>query len=312
MAVRYDTPAARWVIAATVLGSGMAAIDGTVVGIALPSIGRQFQASLGTLQWVVTGYTLTLAALLILGGSLGDRYGRRRVFEVGVVWFTASSVACALAPNSTALVLTRILQGVGAALLTPGSLAIIQASFERADRGRAVGAWSGLGGVATATGPLVGGYLIAAASWRWIFVINVPVGVLVLALSVRHVPESRDPGAPRRVDLLGGALAVVALGGITFGIIEGPARGWADAIVVAMLAVGVLGAAGFVAVERSSPAPMMPLGIFGVRQFTATNVVTFLVYAALGGTLFLLPVELQVVDHYTRSNRAWPFCPSRC
>jgi len=297
--LRLDTPAGRWVVGATVLGSSMAAIDATVVGIALPTIGREFHASLGTLQWVVTGYTLSLAALLLLGGSLGDQYGRRRVFSIGVVWFTLASAACALAPDATVLIATRVLQGAGAALLTPGSLAIIQSSFDPDDRGRAIGSWSGLGGVATAAGPLLGGYLIAAASWRWIFLINVPVGGIVLLLSARHISESSDPTATRGVDALGAGLAVVALAGITFGLIEGPTLGWSSAAVVAMLALGLVGSVVFVLVERSSDAPMLPLEVFQVRQFTVTNVVTFVVYGALGGTLFLLPVQLQVVDGYS-------------
>jgi EmrB/QacA subfamily drug resistance transporter len=277
----------------------MAAIDATVVGIALPTIGREFHSSLGALQWVVTGYTLTLASLLLMGGSLGDHYGRRRVFSVGVVWFAVSSAACALAPGTTALIVTRILQGVGAALLTPGSLAILQASFDPDDRGRAIGAWSGLGGVATAAGPLVGGYLITAASWRWIFLINVPIGALVLVVSARHVPESHDPTAGRHIDVAGAALAMVALAGLTYGLIEGPTRGWTNPWVIGMLAIGILGTVSFVLVEQASSAPILPLGVFRVRQFTVTNAVTFIVYAALGGVLFLLPVELQVVDGYT-------------
>jgi len=297
--VRYSTAAGRWVIAATVLGSGMAAIDGTVVGIALPSIGRQFHAPLSTLQWVVTGYTLALAALLLLGGSLGDRKGRRLVFNVGVVWFAVASAACALAPNTNILIGTRVLQGVGAALLTPGSLAIIQASFDPDDRSRAIGAWSGLGGVATAAGPLLGGYLISAASWRWIFVINIPIGVVVLVSSMRHVPESRDPTTTGRVDVPGAVTAVVGLAATTFALIEGPSLGWTAPVVIAMLATGAVGVIAFLVVERRSPAPMLPLALFRERQFTAANLVTFVVYAALGGVLFLLPVELQVVNHYT-------------
>ncbi len=297
--LRLSTPSGRWVVVATVLGSGMAAIDATVVGIALPTIGREFHAALGTLQWVVTGYTLSMAALILLGGTLGDRYGRRRVFSIGVAWFAVASAACALAPGTTVLIATRVLQGVGAALLTPGSLAILQASFVRDDRGRAIGAWSGLGGVATAAGPLLGGYLITAASWRWIFLINVPVGALVLYLSARHVPESRDPTADQPVDITGAVLASLALAGITFGLIEGPARGWTDPAVLAMLGVGAATSVWFVAAERTSAAPMLPLAIFRVRQFTVTNLVTFIVYGALGGSLFLLPVQLQVVGGYS-------------
>ena len=297
--VRYGTAPGRWVLLATVLGSGMAAIDATVVGIALPSIGRDFHASLEVLQWIVTSYTLTLAALLLLGGSLGDRVGRRRVFIVGVLWFTAASALCALAWDPTALIAMRSLQGVGAALLTPGSLAIIQASFAEGDRGRAIGAWSGLGGVATAAGPLLGGYLISAASWRWIFLINVPLGALVLWVGVRHVPESSDPSAHGRLDVPGAALAILTLACGSFGLIEGPARGWDDGAVLAALVAGVVGALAFVLIERRSSNPMLPLSIFKVRQFTVTNAVTFVVYGALGGILFLLPVQLQVVDGYS-------------
>lgn len=297
--VRYSSSAGRWVILATVLGSGMTSIDATVVGIALPSIGRQFHASLGSLQWVVTGYALVLGAWLLLGGSLGDRYGRRRVFVVGVVWFTAASVVCAVAPDVTALVVTRALQGAGAALLTPGSLAIIESVFDQEDRGRAVGAWSGLGGVATAAGPLVGGYLVAAASWRWIFLVNLPLGLVVLTVSIRHVPESKDPCARGRLDLLGAVLAVVALAGLTYGLIEGPSSGWGSPPVVATLVLGIGAGIAFVVAERRSPAPMLPPAIFRIRRFSVTNATTFFLYAALGGVLFLVPVELQVADRYS-------------
>jgi EmrB/QacA subfamily drug resistance transporter len=297
--LRYDSPAGRWTIAATVLGSGMASIDATVVSIALPTIGREFHASFGALQWVVNGYTLALAALLLLGGSLGDHYGRRRIFTIGVAWFTVASVACALAPGTAALVALRILQGAGAALLTPGSLAILQASFDESDRGRAIGAWTGLGGVATAIGPFLGGYLIAAASWRWIFLINVPIGAAVLLISARHVPESRDPDAPGRIDLEGAVLGFLALAGVTFGLVSGPALGWTRPAVFLSLIGGVVAGGAFLAAERHSTAPMLPLGLFRSRQFSVTNAVTFVVYAALGGALFLLPVVLQIVGGYT-------------
>jgi EmrB/QacA subfamily drug resistance transporter len=204
-----------------------------------------------------------------------------------------------VAPGSTVLIVTRVLQGVGAALLTPGSLAILQASFATDQRGRAIGAWSGLGGVATAAGPLLGGYLVTVGSWRWIFLINVPVGAVVLLMSVRHVPESFDPTAPRRIDPVGAALATLSLAALTYGLIEGPTRGWSAPVIVAMLALGSLSGVAFVLVERISPTPMLPLSLFGVRQFTVTNLVTFVVYAALGGALFLLPVQLQVADHYS-------------
>jgi EmrB/QacA subfamily drug resistance transporter len=297
--LRYRSGAGRWVIAATVLGSGMAAIDATVIGIALPTIGRDFHASLGTLQWVVTGYTLTLASLLLLGGSLGDHYGRRRVFMIGVGWFALASAACAVSTGSGQLIATRLLQGVGGALLTPGSLAILEASFTTDDRSEAIGAWSGLGGVATAAGPFLGGYLIAAASWRWIFLINIPIGTAVLVLSARHVPESRDPTVTGRVDGVGAALVTASLGTITYALIEGPERGWTAPAVVVALAVGMSGAVALAVVEHRSVAPMLPLGLFRNRQFAVTNAVTFVVYAGLGGVLFLLPVVLQVVNHYS-------------
>ena len=298
--LRFGTPAGRWVIAATVLGSGIAFLDGTIVNVALPAIGRALKTDVAGLQWTVDAYLVFLTALLLFGGALGDRFGRRRVFVVGLVSFTAASVACAVAPDATALAISRAVQGAAGALLVPGSLAIIGSAFHDSDRGRAIGAWSGLGGVATAAGPLLGGYLIAAASWRWIFLINIPVGALVLLLSVRHVPESRDPTAGRGVDVPGAVLATAALGGITFGLIEGPARGWGSAPAPALaLVAGAVCAAAFVAIERRSRSPMLPLAVFRSRQFTVTNAVTFIVYAALGGALFLLPVELQVVDGYT-------------
>jgi EmrB/QacA subfamily drug resistance transporter len=297
--LQYRSGAGRWVIAATVLGSGMSSVDATVVGIALPTIGREFHASVAQLQWVVSGYTLTLAALLLVGGSLGDRFGRRRIFTIGVIWFTVASAACAVAPGATTLIALRMLQGVGGALLTPGSLAILQASFRQEDRGQAIGAWTGLGGVASATGPFIGGWLIAVASWRWIFFINLPIGLVVLLLSVRHVPESRDGSAPERVDVPGALLVMIALAGVTYGLIEGPAHGWRGPGPAGALVVGVAAAGLFVLVESRSSAPLLPLGLFRHRQFTVTNAVTFVVYGALGGVLFLLPVVLQVVGGYS-------------
>ena len=295
----YKSGAGRWVIGATVLGSGMATIDATVVGVALPTIGRNFAATFGTLQWVVTGYSLTLAALLLLGGSLGDRIGRRRVFCFGVIWFAVSSAACGLAPDATVLVVARVVQGIGAALLTPGSLAILQASFAPADRGSAIGAWSGLGGLAAALGPLLGGYLIAAASWRWIFFINLPVVALVVILSIRRVPESRDPNASGDIDTIGAALGMGFLAGLTYGLIEGPSSGFSSPSEVAVLGASAACGVAFVLFERLATSPMLPLGLFANMQFSVTNGVTLIVYAALGGSLFLLPVELQIVNHYT-------------
>jgi EmrB/QacA subfamily drug resistance transporter len=295
----FGSSQGRWVIAATVLGSGIASLDATVVGIALPTIGRAFHSGVGTLQWVVSGYSLTLAAFLLLGGSLGDRMGRRRVFSVGVVWFAVASVCCGIAPNAGVLIAARILQGIGGALLAPSSLAILQASFRQNDRSRAIGAWSGLGGVATAAGPLLGGYLILAGSWRWVFFINVPVAAVVLVVTARHVPETRDPSTAGRVDSLGAGLAVLFLAGLTYGLIEAPSHGWTSpAVLASLLVAGVTGPV-FLLVEHTSAHPMLPLGVFRTRQFSGANAVTFIVYGALGGALFLLPVELQLVVHYS-------------
>jgi EmrB/QacA subfamily drug resistance transporter len=289
----------RWVIAATVLGSGIAMLDATVVSIALPSIGRDFHGGVGTLQWVVTGYALTLAAFLLLGGALGDRYGRKRIFSFGVVWFAVASAACGLAPSSGLLIGARLLQGVGGALLTPGSLAILQASFRPDDRARAIGAWSGLGGVAGAAGPLVGGYLLAIGSWRWVFFINLPVAAAVLVITARHVPESRDPTTSGRIDTAGAALAVVFLAGLTYGLIEAPTRGWSSPAVVACLVAAAVAGPAFLIVEHRRAHPMLPLRLFRSRQFRGANAVTFAVYGALGGALFLLPIELQIVKGYS-------------
>jgi EmrB/QacA subfamily drug resistance transporter len=305
----FGTSQGRWVLAAAVLGSGIASLDATVVGIALPSIGRNFHSGVGTLQWVVSGYALTLAAFLLLGGSLGDRLGRRRIFSLGVVWFAAASVCCGLAPTAAFLIAARVLQGIGGALLAPASLAILQASFRPEDRSRAIGAWSGLGGVASAAGPLIGGYLIAAGSWRWVFFINVPVSVFVLIMTARHVPETRDPTTAGRVDSLGAVLAVLFLGGLTYGLIEGPTLGWTSTGVLGALVLAALSGPAFFLAQKKEAHPMLPLELFRSHQFSGANAVTFVVYGALGGALFLLPVVLQVVDHYSPLNSGLALIP---
>lgn len=297
--LEYATSAGRFVIAACVLGSGITSLDATIVGLALPAIGRQFHAGIADLQWVVTGYMLTLAALLLVGGTLGDRYGRKRIFAFGVVWFALSSAACGLAVNAPMLIITRILQGAGGALLTPGSLAILEASFRPGDRERAIGAWSGMAGIATAIGPFIGGYLVSAASWRWIFLVNVPVSAFVLYLTARHVPESVDPDAHGRIDLRGAALTVVWLAALTYVFIEGPSRGWGSPVIVAGLVLSIAIPPLLFAAERRTEAPMLPLSLFRSSQFSAVNAVTFVVYAGISGALFLVPVELQVASHYS-------------
>ena len=297
-AVSWGTPAARWILVATVLGSAMVFLDATVVNVALPAIGMELDASIAGLQWIVNGYTVALASLILTGGSLGDRFGRRRIFLVGVVWFATASMLCTLAPTAEALVAARALQGVGGALLTPGSLAILQASFAPGDRPRAVGAWSALSGVAAAIGPFVGGWLVGMGSWRLIFLINVPFAAAVVAVAIRHVPDSRDPASVRSLDIAGASLAAVGLAAVTWALIEAGERG-VNGSALAAGAVGVAALAGFVVVERRIPDPMLPLDIFRSRQFTAANLVTFVVYASLGVTFFLLVLHLQQVLGYS-------------
>lgn len=294
----WSEPRARWTLLATVLGSGMAFLDATVVNIALPAIGEDLGADAAGLQWTVNAYTLTLASFILLGGSAGDRFGRRRVFLVGVVWFAVASLLCGLAPGLGTLVAARALQGVGGALLTPGSLSILQASFREEDRGRAIGAWSGLAGVAAAVGPFVGGWLVGAGSWRLVFLVNVPLAAVVVAIALRHVPESHDPEASRRFDVPGALLCAAALGGVTYGLIAWGEYGPTAFATWAPLLGGVLAAVAFVRVERLSVYPMMPLGVFASPLFRSVNGVTFLVYAALGGVFFMLVITLQVVSGF--------------
>lgn len=284
----------RAVLAAATLGSAMALLDSTVVNVALRQVGEDLDASLSDLQWVANGYLLTLAALTLLGGSLGDRYGRRRIFVLGVVGFALTSAACGLAPSAPFLVVARIAQGVAAALLTPGSLAMIQGSFAPADRARAIGTWSGFGSMAAAVGPFVGGWLVEAASWRWVFLINLPVAALAL-LAARAVPETRDPDAVPGFDTRGAVLGALGLGGVTYALIQ-----WTttpSAAVVALV-LGLVAGAAFVVAERRSPHPMLPLSLFSSRQFSAANAMTLLTYAALGGVLFFLVLQLQTVAGY--------------
>jgi EmrB/QacA subfamily drug resistance transporter len=295
--VALGTSAGRWLVAVTVLSSGMVFLDGSAVQVALPSIGRELGASLSGLQWTVTAYTLTLASLILLGGSLGDRYGRRRVFLVGVVWFAVASLSCGLAQNTGQLVIARGLQGVGGALLTPGSLALIQASFRQEDRPRAIGLWSSLAGISGLVGPFFGGVLVDTVSWRLVFLINVPVAVAIVALAGRHVPESRDPGAEGRFDYAGAVLGALALGGVTYALIgagEDPLR----AGVLTSAALGVAAAVAFVVRERRAPVPMLPLWLFGDRQFTGANLATLAVYGALGGSGLFVVLQLQTVLGY--------------
>jgi EmrB/QacA subfamily drug resistance transporter len=295
----YRSATGRWVVGATALGSGMALIDSTVVGIALPAIGHDFHSGVVELQWVTNAYTLTLSGLLLLGGALGDRFGRRRLFVIGTTWFALASVLCAVAPDAPALIAARAVQGVGAALLMPGSLAIIQASFSQADRSKAIGAWSGLSGVATAGGPVLGGWLISAVSWRLIFFINLPLAVAVLVLSSRFVPESKAEPTTGRLDVPGAALVSLGLVGLVYGLTEGAALGWASPTTVAALLFGSALLAAFGLVEHRSAAPLLPLTIFRSLQFSGANAVTFVIYGGLSGALFLLPIQLEQVLRFS-------------
>jgi EmrB/QacA subfamily drug resistance transporter len=312
--IRIGQPRGRWIIAATVLGSSMAMLDATVVNVALPTIGNELHTSLAGLQWVVTAYTLTLAGLILLGGALGDRFGRRRIFLIGVTWFALSSALCGLAPNIGVLIAARGLQGIGGALLTPGSLAIIQSTFAADDRPRAIGAWSGLGGVAGALGPFLGGWIVGSIGWRWIFLLNLPLAVAVLVVTSRHVPESRDPTAQGRFDIAGAVLAALALAGITDGLIEAPSASLLESVVPAV--AGVAAGVAFVVLERQRGRhpervpPMLPLGIFSSRQFTAINLITFVVYGAMGAVFFLLVLDLQVVAGFTPLQAGISLLPS--
>ena len=295
--LRMGTAAGRWVLFATVLGSGVALLDATVVTVALERIGSDLDADFAGLQWTVNAYTLTLAALILLGGSLSDRFGRRRVFVVGVCWFALASALCGLAPDIGTLVVARALQGVGGALLTPGSLAIISASFSGPDRAAAVGAWSGLTGVAAAVGPFVGGWLVEW-SWRAVFLINLPLAVLVVAVAARHVPESRDAAAAPRLDWTGTALVAGGLGALTYALTAAGDGGAGTSTWLAG-AAGALALAAFVAVERRSRHPLVPPVLFADRQFAAANAVTLFVYAALGSLFVLLVLQLQVVSGFS-------------
>ncbi|MER6064711.1 MFS transporter [Streptomyces sp. NPDC001792] len=294
--VRLASPQGKWILFTTVLGSSMALLDSTVVNVALPRIGDDLGASLSALQWTVNAYMVTLAGLILLGGSLGDHYGRRKIFMLGVVWFAAASLLCGLALNAGMLIAARALQGIGGALLTPGSLAIIQSSFHRDDRSRAVGLWSGFGGIGAAVGPFLGGWLVAGPGWRWVFLLNVPLALLCVPVALRHVPESRDGGKHARFDVLGAALGALALALLTYALIEAKS----GSLVVALTGLaGVAAAVAFVQVERHRPDPMLPPDIFSSRQFTAVNLVTLCVYAAFGGFFFLTALQLQVVSGYS-------------
>lgn len=289
---------ARWLIAAAVLGSGIAMLDATVVNVALPTIGRELGADLAGQQWVLDAYLLTQSALLLSGGAAGDRYGHRRVFVGGLAVFTLASLACGLAPSIGWLISARLVQGVGAAALVPGSLALIDAGITDDDRGRAVGIWAGMSGVTTALGPFIGGWLVDSASWRWVFFLNIPLAAAVAWIVARHVPESRNPTAAVPPDILGTAAIAIGLAGVIYPLIEVSSRGWTFTTVSAAV-VGAAALIAFPLIEHRVRSPFLPLGLFPSRQFTGANLTTLAVYTAVGGALFLLVLQLQQSLHYT-------------
>jgi EmrB/QacA subfamily drug resistance transporter len=306
--LRLNTREGKFALTATILGSTMVFLDGTVANVATKRIGLEFNASFGALQWVLNGYMLPLASLILLGGSLGDRLGRKRVYLVGVTGFAVASLLCAVAPSIGALIAARALQGIFGALLTPGSLALITAVFASADLGRAVGAWSGLTSVSTAIGPFLGGYLVTQASWRWAFAINLPIAVAVMWLS-RCVPESVSDEERKPLDIAGTVLIALGLGAITYGTTEAGNIGWHAGPIAAVL-VGLALVAGFVTVEVRGQHPLVPPKLFANRTFTAANLMTFGTYGALGAISFVLVVQLQTSAGYSPLQAGSPPCPS--
>jgi EmrB/QacA subfamily drug resistance transporter len=298
-----------WILAATIIGSGMVFIDGTVVNVALPELQADLNATVADVQWIVEAYALFLAALLLVGGALGDHYGRRRIYAIGTVIFALASVWSGLAATANQLILARSVQGIGGALLVPGSLAIIGAYFDDEQRGRAIGTWSAFSALTMALGPVLGGWLIENASWRWVFFINVPLALIVLIIVFWHVPESRDEEAPAALDWWGTGLATIGLGGLVYGLIESANLGLSHPLVFGALIVGVLGLAGFIVVEARSQAPMMPLNLFRSQTFSGANLLTLLLYGALGGALFFLPFNLIQVQDYSATAAGAAFLP---
>src|SRR5437667_1253309 len=290
--------AGRWVLVATTLASSMAFIDGTVVNVALPALQNALNATVIDVQWVIEAYSLLLSALLLVGGSLGDRYGRRRVFIIGVVIFAAASAWCGLAPGVRPLLIARAAQGFGAALLVPGSLAIISSSFREEDRGRAIGTWSGFSAITAAIGPVLGGWLVERLSWRAVFFINLPLAIVVVVICYWRVPESSS-NEKGRLDWLGAIAIALGLGALVWGLIESARLGFAHPAIVAALVAGLILIVTFVFLERQRRHPMVPLQLFRSRTFTGANLLTLLLYSALGGTLFFLPLNLIQVQHYS-------------
>jgi EmrB/QacA subfamily drug resistance transporter len=309
-AVPCAQEAEPWILAATILGSSMAFIDGTAVNVALPALQQSFHATVLDVQWVVESYALFLAALLLVGGAMGDRFGRRLVFCWGVALFAVASIGCGLAETVSQLIIARGVQGVSGALLLPGSLAILSASFGEERRGRAIGTWSAFTAITAGIGPVIGGWLIEHISWRAVFFINVPLALVVLAISLLRVPESRDDGESKRLDWLGSGLGTLGLGTLVYGLIESSRFGFGQPLVISSLVVGALSLAIFLLIERHARSPMLPLALFRSRDFSGANLMTFFLYTALGGSLFFVPLNLIQVQGYsaTAAGAAWiPF-----
>ena len=299
-----------WILAATILGSSMAFIDGTVVNVALPALQESFRATVLDVQWVVESYALFLAALLLVGGSMGDRFGRRRVFCWGVALFGLASIGCGLAGSISQLIIARAVQGIGGALLVPGSLAIISASFDEERRGQAIGTWSAFTAITAGIGPVMGGWLVEHISWRAIFFINVPLALAVLAIAILRVPESQENGESKSLDWLGAGLGTVGLGTLVYGLIESSRFGFDHPLVIGTLAVGAISLTIFLLVEARARTPMLPLALFRSRNFSGANLMTFFLYTALGGSMFFVPLNLIQVQGYsaTAAGGAWiPF-----
>jgi EmrB/QacA subfamily drug resistance transporter len=299
----------RWVLAACVLGSSMAFIDSSVVNVALPKMESELATTLAYMTWVINAYTLCMSALLLIGGAAADQIGRRRIFLIGITIFSIASIGCGLAPGVDALILARAIQGVGAALLIPCSLAIIGAAFGEKERGAAIGVWSGASAIAAGGGPLLGGWLVDHLSWRAIFLINPLIAVPTVLIALRHVPESVDTQAKKGLDGLGGALAFFGLGLLVSGLIAASDRGWTSPVVLGSIASGTILLVGLVAVERRSPTPMMPLNVFTSLTFSGVNILTLLLYGALGGAMFFLPFLLIQVHGYSATEAGAAFLP---
>ena len=296
---KVSASAGKWVLAATILGSSMTFIDGTVVNVALPVLQEKFGANQAQVQWIVESYALTLSALILVGGALGDKYGRRKIFNFGIIVFTIASLVCGLVSDINQLIFARAAQGIGAALLVPGSLAIISATFDKKHRAKAIGTWSGFTAIAAGFGPVLGGWLVDNFSWRWIFYINLPLAAAILLISFWKVPETKDDEAAGRLDWFGAILAIVGLGGIVYGLTELNNLGFANPQVFGSLIIGILTLAGFIFTEKRRTNPMMPPGLFKSKTFTGANLLTLFLYSALGGILFFLPFNLIQVQGYS-------------